>query len=174
MPHWQIHLKFTLSFIWASHPPAHIFSLSAANAKLCEHLQLPLSLCLTLPPTSAVAQGPPAPPLFSQALGVTSALWPGLWFTVFLGTAAAHSSARPGTASTQTTEAAQLQPRQNQHSSAGFQPQDSREEAAEIPGLTGVCRDVHRDRPEGILCYSLHPGVTHHVFLPSKRTHKIK
>lgn len=45
-----------MSLTWF--PPPPFFLLSKINAKLCQHLQLPMSLCLTLPPTAPL---PPAP-----------------------------------------------------------------------------------------------------------------
>lgn len=45
-------------------PPPHFFLLSEINAKLCQHLQLPISLCLTLPPTAPL----PPPPVHTHVL----------------------------------------------------------------------------------------------------------
>lgn len=149
MLHCQIHPKFTLSFIWA---PPPTFSLSATNAKLCGHLQLPPSLCLTLPPTSVVPQGPPAPSLLSQALGVTSALWPGLWFVHFLELQLHRAVRGQGLPAPKAQRLHSCSPGRTSTGSAGFQPQDSREEAAEAPGLEAGCS------AQGILCYSPAPG----------------
>lgn len=60
--HCQVCPMFTLSFIWF--PPPHFFLLSEINAKLCQHLQLPISLCLTLPPTAPL----PPPPVHTHVL----------------------------------------------------------------------------------------------------------
>lgn len=166
MLHCQIHPKFTLSFIWV---PPPTFSLSATNAKLCEHLQLPLSLCLTLPPTSIVPQFPPEPSLFSQAIGATSVLWPGLWFTALLGTAAAQSSERSGAASTQTTEAAQLQHRQNQHRLSWVPaPRQQRFLGPRLAAEPSTGTELR-----GSSARAQHLAITHHMFLPSKRTNQI-
>lgn len=60
---------FTARFALCSHchlfgSPPHFFLLSEINAKLCQHLQLPISLCLTLPPTAPL----PPPPVHTHVL----------------------------------------------------------------------------------------------------------
>lgn len=110
--------------------------LSKINAKLCRHLQLPMSLHLTLPPTTPVLQLPPSPSHCTHSCSdrfwvlppppcgqVPSSLY-------FLELQLHKESARTVFASTQTTSstAAQLQPA----GSGSFQHLNTREETVEI------------------------------------------
>lgn len=151
--------RFTLSLqchLFGFHPVPSL--LSATKAKLCEHLQLLLSLCLTLPPTSAVPQGPPAPSLFSQLLVSPLPCGQGSGSLLFLELQLHEGARGQGLPAPKPQRLHSCSPGRTGTGSAGFQPRDSREEAPEIPGLKGGCRAEHRDRAEGILCYSPAPG----------------
>lgn len=159
--------RFTLSsqcHLFGFHPAPSL--LSATNAKLCEHLQLPLCL----PPTSAVPQGPQHPlcshSSWCHLCPVARALvhcfsWNCSCTKEREARGCQHPNHRGCTAAAQ-EEPAQAQPGSSPETAGRRHQRSLGSRVAAEPSIGTELR--------GSSATAQHRGMTYHMFLPSKRT----